>query len=83
MVAHKLTVLPNTAWCPYVQALVRLRQEVAVELPGREVKADFMPLDLSSFQKTYQFVKAFKERNLPLHILINNAGIALVPQGTF
>lgn len=55
---------------------------MAVELPGREVKADFMPLDLSSFQKTHQFVKAFKERNLPLHILINNAGIALVPQGT-
>jgi len=81
MVAH--TVLPNTACCPYVQALVRLRQEVAVELPGCEVKADFMPLDLSSFQKTHQFVKAFKERNLPLHILINNAGIALVPQGTF
>ena len=63
------------------QALARLRQEVAVEFPECEVKAEFMPLDLSSFLATQQFVTAFKAKNLPLHILINNAGIALVPQG--
>ena len=54
---------------------------MAVEFPACEVKAEFMSLDLSSFLSTQQFVTAFKEKNLPLHILINNAGIALVPQG--
>ena len=63
------------------QALARLKQELAVEFPACEVKAEFMSLDLSSFLSTQQFVTAFKEKNLPLHILINNAGIALVPQG--
>ena len=63
------------------QALARLKQEVAMEFPACEVKAEFMSLDLSSFLSTQQFVTAFKEKNLPLHILINNAGIALVPQG--
>ena len=52
-----------------------------MEFPACEVKAEFMSLDLSSFLSTQQFVTAFKEKNLPLHILINNAGIALVPQG--
>ena len=65
----------------YAQAVARLREEVGVEFPGREIKVEFMPLDLSSFQSTQQFIAVFKERNLPLHILINNAGIALVPQG--
>ena len=64
-----------------MQALARLREEVGVEFPGQEITVEFMPLDLSSFQSTQQFITAFKERNLPLHILINNAGIALVPQG--
>ena len=67
----------------YAQALARLREEVGVEFPGREITVEFMPLDLSSFQSTQQFITAFKERNLPLHILINNAGVALVPQGIF
>ncbi len=46
---------------------------------GKEVKLDFLPLDLSSFQKTVDCVKAFKERDLPLHILVNNAGIFAIP----
>ncbi|PPT08910.1 Retinol dehydrogenase 13 [Geitlerinema sp. FC II] len=36
---------------------------------------EFLPLDLSSLDSVRQFVKLFKERNLPLHILVNNAGI--------
>ena len=42
---------------------------------------EYLPLDLSSFQSTKDFVCAFKEKNLPLHILINNAAIGLVPYG--
>ncbi len=42
-----------------------------------------MRLDLGSIQSTKDFVRAFKEKNLPLHILINNAGIALLPFSKF
>ncbi len=42
-------------------------------------KVEYLPLDLSSFQSTTDFVRAFKEKNLPLHILINNAAIGAVP----
>lgn len=35
-----------------------------------------MSLDLASFRSTRAFVDAFKERNLPLHVLVNNAGVA-------
>ena len=48
---------------------------------GKEVKLEFMPLDLASLSSVKQFTVAFLERNLPLHILINNAGIAWLPLG--
>ncbi|KAG9410108.1 hypothetical protein AC1031_018142 [Aphanomyces cochlioides] len=38
-----------------------------------------MPLDLMSLRSVYAFANAFKTRNLPLHILINNAGIMRPP----
>ena len=43
------------------------------------IKVEYLPLDLSSFQSTIDCVRAFKEKNLPLHILINNAAICAVP----
>lgn len=43
------------------------------------VKIEFLPLDLSSFQSTTDFIQAFKEKNLPLHILINNAALCGTP----
>ena len=49
------------------------------EDPVKQVVLEYMQLDLSSFQSTKAFILAFKERNLPLNILINNAGIAWVP----
>jgi retinol dehydrogenase-12 len=35
---------------------------------------EFMKLDLSSLKSVREFVSQFKEKNLPLHVLINNAG---------
>ncbi len=49
-------------------------------MDGRPVHLEFMPLNLASIQSTMDFVAAFKEKSLPLHILVNNAGIAWVPQ---
>ena len=44
---------------------------------------EFMKLDLSSFRSTKEFVVSFKEKQLPLHILINNAAISGVPFGNY
>ena len=41
----------------------------------RDVKVGYLPLDLSSFQSIKDFVHAFEEKHLPLHILINNAAV--------
>ncbi|XP_064396428.1 uncharacterized protein LOC135343355 [Halichondria panicea] len=49
------------------------------ESSEKDLKVEFMRLDLGSIQSTKDFVRAFKEKNLPLHILINNAGIAMLP----
>ena len=45
----------------------------------KELKVEFLKLDLASFQSTKDFVRSFKEKNLPLHILINNAAVAWIP----
>lgn len=56
-------------------AVARIREE------HREAKVEFQTLDLGSVQSVRRFVQRFKERNLPLNILVNNAGIMLVPEG--
>lgn len=38
-----------------------------------------MELDLASLKSVESFANKFIERDLPLHILINNAGIMAVP----
>ena len=58
-----------------------MKREIGLEGSGREVMLEFMSLDLASLSSAKQFVVSFQEKNLPLHILINNAGIALVPLG--
>ncbi|KAM9851047.1 polyprenol dehydrogenase [Aulostomus maculatus] len=47
----------------------------------KEAKVEFKKLDLSSLRSIHHFVQNFKERNLPLNILVNNAGVMLVPEG--
>ncbi|CAK4650987.1 unnamed protein product, partial [Aphanomyces euteiches] len=42
-------------------------------------KLEFMPLDLMNLKSVYDFADAFKARNLPLHILVNNAGVMIPP----
>uniref|UniRef100_A0A4W5R9M5 Dehydrogenase/reductase (SDR family) X-linked n=1 Tax=Hucho hucho TaxID=62062 RepID=A0A4W5R9M5_9TELE len=42
---------------------------------------EFLFLDLCSLKSLRQFVHRFKARALPLHVLVNNAGIMLVPEG--
>ena len=59
-----------------LQAIARMKESVGSE---KELKVEFLKLDLASFQSTKDFVRSFKEKNLPLHILINNAAVAGIP----
>ncbi|XP_053164300.1 dehydrogenase/reductase SDR family member on chromosome X-like isoform X6 [Hemicordylus capensis] len=43
-------------------------------------KVEFLYCDLASMKSIHQFVEAFKAKNCPLHILINNAAVMLVPE---
>jgi NAD(P)-dependent dehydrogenase (short-subunit alcohol dehydrogenase family) len=38
-------------------------------------KVEYLPLDLASLNSVRLCVSSFKDRNLPLHVLVNNAGI--------
>ena len=57
-----------------------MREEVRKEFPEKELKLEALTLDLASFESTKQFVIAFKAMNLPLHILVNNAAVALIQE---
>ena len=68
-------------------AIERMKQEVKDILSAKASKAssppvepqgqlEFMVLDTSSMASVRAFAKAFLDRALPLHLLINNAGIA-------
>jgi len=48
-------------------------QEIKKELPNAQV--EFMELDLSSFASIRHFAEEFKSKNLPLNLLVNNAGV--------
>ncbi|XP_041858211.1 dehydrogenase/reductase SDR family member on chromosome X-like [Melanotaenia boesemani] len=56
-------------------AVRRIREEY------KEAEVEFRKLDLASLQSVRQFAQSFKERNLPLNLLINNASVMLVPEG--
>ena len=53
-----------------------MKQEVG---EGKELKVEYLLVDLASFSSVKDFVKTFREKNLPLDILINNAAICGVP----
>ena len=59
-----------------------MKQEIATESPGiKEVKLEYMLADLSCFDSVKDFTVAFRERNLPLHVLINNAATVCLSRG--
>ncbi len=53
-------------------------REVSKESQNRGVQ--FMALDLSDLTSIENFVKEFKRKFKKLNILINNAGVMLIPQ---
>ncbi|CAK6450688.1 unnamed protein product [Pipistrellus nathusii] len=43
-------------------------------------EVEFSYCDLASMRSIREFVLKFKERNLPVHVLVNNAGVMMVPE---
>ncbi|KFQ89056.1 Dehydrogenase/reductase SDR family member on chromosome X, partial [Phoenicopterus ruber ruber] len=41
---------------------------------------EFLYCDLASMKSIRQFVQRFRAKNCPLHVLVNNAGVMLVPE---
>uniref|UniRef100_A0A803PJD5 Short-chain dehydrogenase TIC 32, chloroplastic n=2 Tax=Cannabis sativa TaxID=3483 RepID=A0A803PJD5_CANSA len=54
-----------------------VKEAIVKEIPT--AKVDAMELDLSSFSSIRKFASDFKSSNLPLNILINNAGVMATP----
>ncbi|KAF0699343.1 hypothetical protein As57867_010020, partial [Aphanomyces stellatus] len=52
---------------------------IAKDAPDAASKLDFMELNLMSLKSVFAFTEAFKARKLPLHLLINNAGVMAPP----
>ena len=64
---------------PYnlLQAIQQLKEEG--QAAGKVMNVELMKLDLASLESTKNFIENFKQKNLPLHILICNAGIVSIP----
>ncbi|MBP6471816.1 MAG: SDR family oxidoreductase [Chloroflexi bacterium] len=54
--------------------------EIRAEIP--DARAEIMPLDLANQASVQQFAAAFKAKYDRLDVLVNNAGIMMVPYGT-
>eukprot|EP01125_Pyxidicula_operculata_P001369 TRINITY_DN11265_c0_g1_i1.p1 TRINITY_DN11265_c0_g1~~TRINITY_DN11265_c0_g1_i1.p1 ORF type:complete len:314 (-),score=79.68 TRINITY_DN11265_c0_g1_i1:64-1005(-) len=65
-------------------ALNKLKKEASESpAPGlnvEEVSAEVMLLDLASLESVRSFTADFKAKQLPLHILVNNAGVMALPE---
>ncbi|KAJ1974880.1 Retinol dehydrogenase 13 [Dimargaris xerosporica] len=55
------------------KAIDRLKQETDLD------HMEFMELDLASLTSVNDFCNTFKAKGLPLHLLVNNAGIMMTP----
>jgi len=55
------------------QAVDKLKKETSNQ------KVEFLQLDNSDFKSVRNFAQKFIEKKLPLHVLVNNAGIASAP----
>jgi len=54
-------------------------EAIHTEAAGKKLNLRFLPLDLSSFASVRRFVDLFKATGLPLHGLVNNAGVFHLP----
>ncbi len=65
--------------CRNLEKAEQARQSILKSAGGRigDSQIDLLELDLNSLAKTRQSAEEFSRRNIPLHLLINNAGIMI------
>lgn len=68
---HVIIASRNKQRCDRASAMIRET--------GARGKVEAMQVDLTSFRSVVNFAEAFKKKNLPLHVLVENAGVFLVP----
>ncbi|XP_025022099.1 zinc finger BED domain-containing protein 1 isoform X2 [Python bivittatus] len=56
------------------ESVMEIKEEIL------NAKVEFLYCDLASMKSVCQCVKEFKAKNCPLHVLINNAAVMLVPE---
>ncbi|XP_074822221.1 E3 SUMO-protein ligase ZBED1 isoform X2 [Natator depressus] len=56
------------------EAVRKIKEETVNE------KVEFLHCDLASMKSIREFVQQFRAKNCPLHVLVNNAGVMLVPE---
>ena len=61
-------------------ALERMQYELGEEKKGN---VQFLPLDLASLDSVQEFAREFRQLELPLHILVLNAGVMKSPGAAF
>jgi len=60
------------------EAIARMKTETQKQ----DLPVEFLPLDLASLKSVDSAVAEFQAKNLPLHILVNNAGVMALPERT-
>ncbi|GLJ40517.1 hypothetical protein SUGI_0835720 [Cryptomeria japonica] len=60
-----------------LETAMAVKKDILCQIPGARI--DILPLDLSSMESVRKFAYQFQALNLPLNILINNAGIMFCP----
>jgi NAD(P)-dependent dehydrogenase (short-subunit alcohol dehydrogenase family) len=63
--------------CRYMEKAQAALEKIQAEIPNS--KAEIICLDLASLQSVHEFAESFKARYERLDVLLNNAGIMMVP----
>lgn len=64
------------------EAIDRAKEEIKLKYPNAPTpQLEFLELDMNDMNKTRQASQEFLRKRLPLHILVNNSGIAGGPLG--
>lgn len=80
--AHKLALegAKVIIACRSVSSAEKTKRDILKESPRIQTEQLIpMELDLASFQSIRSFAKSFEDLELPLHILLNNAGVMMCP----
>ncbi|KAJ3104091.1 hypothetical protein HDU97_009540 [Phlyctochytrium planicorne] len=68
--------------CRSVQKAIDAAETLKKENPDFDLKLTVMELELSSFASVRKFAEEFTKLNIPLHVIMNNAGVMAIDKFT-